>query len=62
MMMSRALSETREFWRRESSVASCMSGAMARPTRILEPMRPPMVISPALMRYTPQITMPTVTA
>ncbi len=50
MRVSSTLRETREFWRRVSSEASWSSGAMMRPTRMLQPMSPPMLISPSPMR------------
>lgn len=50
MSRSRACRATREFCRRVSREASCISGAMARPTRMLQPMRAPMVIRPSDIR------------
>ena len=62
MSISSALSATWEFCSRVSSEAICSSGAMVRPTRILQPISAPMVIRPSEIRYTPHTTIATVTS
>ena len=50
MSMSSAWRATREFCTRVSSEAIWSSGAMVRPTRMLQPMSAPMLMRPSLMR------------